>query len=140
MHAQAITKTASVFKFVKIFVAAFIISLVVFNFNIIRANIGFWADKVWDSFGEKELVTSHASNPIPPVLLPVSGSFLDVAPQELPDSATLVIEKLGISVPLVFDARNDVDHIYEKLREGVVVHPVTAKPGEEGVSIVLGHS
>lgn len=137
---QAMGKTVSIFRFVKIFLAAFIVSLVVFNFNIIRANIGFWGNKVFDYFGEKELVSNYSENPISPARLPIAGTFIAVAQQELPNTATLVIEKLGVSVPLVFNAENDVDDIYDKLREGVVVHPITPKPGEDGMSILLGHS
>lgn len=58
----------------------------------------------------------------------------------LPNAATLVIDTLGIRAPLVFGTSDDVDEIYDRLEDGVVHYSDTSKPGEPGVSIVLGHS
>lgn len=58
----------------------------------------------------------------------------------LPNAAALIIDGIGIRAPIVFDTTSNVDEIYDRLEDGVVHYSDTAKPGEPGVSIVLGHS
>lgn len=69
-------------------------------------------------------------------LLPLSQG---VAPKPLPDSARLVIDSIGVDAPIVFGAI-DNDVIYDRLSEGVVHYGSTAKPGNPGAAIILGHS
>ena len=52
----------------------------------------------------------------------------------------MIIDNIGVRVPIVFGTSDDTDTIYENLEQGVVHYSGTAKPGEPGVSIVLGHS
>jgi len=56
------------------------------------------------------------------------------------DQARLIIEKIGINVPIVFGTGTDQKSIYDSLANGVVNYPGSAKPGDGGVSIILGHS
>ncbi len=70
-------------------------------------------------------------------LLPLSEKIEE---KPLSNKATLVIDKLGIRAPIVFNVANDNDTIYKQLEQGVVHYSDTAKPGLPGVSIVLGHS
>ncbi len=50
------------------------------------------------------------------------------------------IPKIGIEAPIIF-AENDSDENFQKaLKKGVLLHPVSALPGEPGTTIILGHS
>lgn len=62
------------------------------------------------------------------------------APKPLPDSAKLVIDKIGVNAPVVFNVGDNTDAIYNQLENGVVHYSVTAKPGMPGTGIILGHS
>lgn len=62
------------------------------------------------------------------------------APKPLPDNAKLVIDKIGVSAPIVFNVGDNTDAIYNRLEDGVVHYSVTAKPGTPGTGIILGHS
>ncbi len=70
-------------------------------------------------------------------LLPIAQN---TAPKPLPDSARLVIDRIGVNAPIVFNVPNNNDLIYNSLENGVVHYSVTAKPGTPGTSIILGHS
>ncbi len=63
-----------------------------------------------------------------------------VEEKPLPNTATLVIDKIGVRAPIVFNVPDDNDTIYQRLEDGIVHYSNTAKPGLPGVSIVLGHS
>lgn len=71
------------------------------------------------------------------VPLPVAGYKFD---KPLPDVADLVIERIGITVPIVFNIKADNKDIYSALEKGVVHYSNTVKPGDLGPSIILGHS
>jgi LPXTG-site transpeptidase (sortase) family protein len=70
-------------------------------------------------------------------LLPLSPN---VAPKPLPNNARLVIDSIGVNAPIVFNTPDDNDAIYERLADGVVHYSSTAKPGNPGAAIILGHS
>ncbi len=70
-------------------------------------------------------------------LLPLSQN---TAPKPLPNSARLVIDKIGVNAPIVFNVPNSNDLIYSNLENGVVHYSITAKPGTSGTSVILGHS
>jgi len=137
----AMAKTSKIIKFVKIFLSAFILALVILNFQQINSNLGFLVSKAFAALEDEQLVYNYSGDPIDPIRLPISGTFAENTEAIiLPNSATIVIDKLGITAPLVFDATNDVNDIFDSLREGIVNHPITPKPGEKGMSILLGHS
>ncbi|MCC6405007.1 MAG: sortase [Candidatus Yanofskybacteria bacterium] len=70
-------------------------------------------------------------------LLPLAGA---VQAKPLPDRATLVIDSIGVRAPIVFNAPNNNDAIYKRLEDGVVHYSDTAKPGNPGAAVILGHS
>lgn len=70
-------------------------------------------------------------------LLPIADN---VAPKPLPNKAELIIDRIGVRAPLVFDIPPDNDLIYDGLEKGIVHYSATSKPGEPGTAIVLGHS
>lgn len=70
-------------------------------------------------------------------LLPLAQQ---VRPEPLSDKATLVIDSIGVHAPIVFNVPDNNDLIYNNLEKGVVHYSNTAKPGEPGAAIILGHS
>lgn len=70
-------------------------------------------------------------------LLPLSQN---TAPKPLPDHARLVIDSIGVDAPIVFNVPDNNDTIYNRLEDGVVHYSTTAKPGNPGNGIILGHS
>jgi LPXTG-site transpeptidase (sortase) family protein len=70
-------------------------------------------------------------------LLPLAQN---VRPKPLSDTATLVIDSIGVHAPIVFNVPDNNDLIYNNLEKGVVHYSNTPKPGEPGAAIVLGHS
>jgi LPXTG-site transpeptidase (sortase) family protein len=65
----------------------------------------------------------------------------NVAPEALGNTARLVIDKIGVNAPIVFGVPDiDLDNIYERLEDGVVHYSASAKPGNPGTGIILGHS
>ena len=70
-------------------------------------------------------------------LLPLSQN---VAPKPLSDNARIVIDRIGVNAPIVFNVPDNNDAIYGRLEDGVVHYSATAKPGNPGNGIILGHS
>ena len=50
------------------------------------------------------------------------------------------IPKIGISAPLIFVSNSNNGYLHKKLDSGVVHYPGSSKPGEQGQTIILGHS
>jgi len=64
-----------------------------------------------------------------------------VAPEALGTDAHLVIDKIGVNAPIVFGVPDvDLTKIYDRLEDGVVHYSASAKPGNPGTGIILGHS
>jgi len=57
---------------------------------------------------------------------------------ERPDS--ILIPKIGIEAPIVFPESEDEKVLKKELNKGVVHHPSSPLPGQEGQVIILGHS
>jgi LPXTG-site transpeptidase (sortase) family protein len=70
-------------------------------------------------------------------LLPISQN---VAPDPLPDNARLVIDTIGVNAEIVFNVPADNEAIYNRLEDGIVHYSNTARPGNPGSAIILGHS
>lgn len=65
----------------------------------------------------------------------------NVAPESLGNVAHLVIDKIGVNAPVVFGVPDvDLTKIYDRLEDGVVHYSASAKPGNPGTGIILGHS
>ncbi|MEK7151776.1 MAG: sortase [Patescibacteria group bacterium] len=77
------------------------------------------------------------NNQIPDIGLPISPSKKVPV---LADIGTLKIDSLGISAPIVFNTGSDLKNIYNNLENGVVHYSQTPKPGQNGTSVLLGHS
>lgn len=111
-------------RFFSIFVVAFVLIFAVLNSRFVFANIKFWI---------------YGGTVPPPALsgLPKTEPDKKII---LPDKATLVIDNIGVSAPIVFGAGSDAKNVYNNLEKGVVHYSSTLKPGMDGVSIILGHS
>lgn len=114
-------------RFLKFFVITFALIFSVLNGRFAYANL-----KYWLYIGPLPIPTSGKADGLP--LSP--GKIIPA----LPDLATLKIDRLGISAPIVFDTGDNLKNIYNNLEGGVVHYSKTPKPGLEGASIILGHS
>lgn len=112
-------------RFLKIFIISFIVIFAALNGRFLYANLNYW----FKSFGSQ---IKNGS--------PISTSTSSNSTKNLPDKAILVIEKIGVSTPIVFGVNNNDSAILNNLENGVVHYSNTPKPGLAGVSIILGHS
>jgi len=53
---------------------------------------------------------------------------------------SIEIPKLNISAPLIFPSGNQKNDFLEALKRGVIHFPDSVLPGQNGVTIILGHS
>lgn len=112
-------------KFIKVFLVSFVLIFAVLNGRFLYANVNYWLGN-----GTTPMRNQPSASP----------ALTTAEKTPLPDRATLIIEKLGISAPVVFGVSGDNDTIFKNLENGVVHYSNTPKPGLEGVSIILGHS
>lgn len=52
----------------------------------------------------------------------------------------IYIPKIGVTAPLLFAEQREESYLQELLKQGVVAYPTSAAPGQDGASIILGHS
>jgi LPXTG-site transpeptidase (sortase) family protein len=116
-------------RLVAIFIITFVGAFALLNIRFVEKNVQYWAApstiRSRDTLGDAIR------------LLPLAQS---VAERPLSDNARLVIDTIGVDAPLVFGTANDNDLIYKNLEQGVVHYTNTAKPGNPGTALVLGHS
>ncbi len=114
---------------------AFIVSLVAvyvfINGPRFYSTLEFWLNNI-----QPQDNSAAASSVIQPIRLPVSESDQ----QPLPNRATIMIERIGVSVPIVFGVPPVNETIYENLANGMVHYSLTPKPGQSGASVLLCHS
>ncbi|MFC1645239.1 sortase domain-bontaining protein [Patescibacteria group bacterium] len=55
-------------------------------------------------------------------------------------SYNLIIEKLGVTAPLIFSASFLETELQEDLKSGVIIYPETGIPGQIGNTVISGHS
>ena len=108
------------------FTVATLIVFAVLNSSFITANIGGWFR------GASTIEDANAQTNLFPVVT-ARNAFLS-------NRATLVIDKIGVSAPVVFGTSTDLKSIYSDLEKGVVHYATSPKPGENGASVILGHS
>lgn len=116
-------------QFFIVFLIAFVASFAILNGRFLYAEVRFWT--LADTF--KKNATQSLNNE----RLPIAES---VKEKPLPNQANLVIENIGVSTPIVFGASTDTNDIYKNLENGVVHYSTSPKPGQNGASMILGHS
>lgn len=112
-------------KVLTTFIVASVIVFAVLNSSFLTANVRSWfggASAGQDANAETHMFPIVTRNAV------------------LSNQATLVIDKVGISAPIVFGSSTNVKNMYSALEDGVVHYSNTPKPGENGASIILGHS
>ncbi|OGN06894.1 MAG: hypothetical protein A2750_03000 [Candidatus Yanofskybacteria bacterium RIFCSPHIGHO2_01_FULL_45_42] len=114
------------FRFLKVFISVFILTFAVLNSRFVIATVQYY----WKKSEFKEHKASAR-------LLPIAEA---VTKRPLPNSANLVVDGVNVFAPIIFGVGDDNDVIYKNLEKGVVHYSNTPKPGEGGVSIILGHS
>ena len=117
------------FRLTTIFLSTFIVAFLMLNIRFVAKNVQY--------FVAPGTIKSPNSIQSAIRLLPIAQN---IAPKPLPDKARLVIDKIGIDAPMVFNVPDDNDRIYARLQDGVVHYSVTAKPGNPGTALILGHS
>lgn len=139
-----ITKTI---RFIGLFLLSFFVIFILLNLKPTTAYISFWL------FDKKDNLQQLVDNDdVSSLLMPVMG-YKEVSsspiPQEkvvsndaqMPQSSSWIsIPSLNVKAPIVFEQSTNPDKIYDRLEDGVVHYADTPLPGDEGVSVILGHS
>lgn len=120
---------AIAFRLVYIFTGTFVAAFLLLNYRFVEQSVQY-------TLAPGTIRTSSTLEDAAR-LFPLSAASVAKA---LPDSATLVIDRIGVRAPVVFNVPDNNDLIYDALERGVVQYSTTARPGEPGVSIMLGHS
>jgi len=119
-------------KLWKAFAFLFLLMLLIFN----------WSDNSWilnyrvvsslfsNAFNIEEVVLDNSSNV---VVLEDQGEYYD-------QENSVEIPKIEISAPLVFAESTEQTDMQKALDTGVVLYPDSVVPGDNGQTIILGHS
>ena len=118
-------------RFIIIFAIIFALIFILLNYRYILANFKFWIGR---STGSR----AYEDREPQPALLPISGDKSSSA--SLNSNITLQIPSLNVEAPIIKEPSLNLDRIFDRLEDGVVLYGETAVPGEKGVSIILGHS
>lgn len=86
-----------------------------------------------------ESATTTLSQGSPNTTTTKTTTSLPTPPSELQNTNLIVLPKFNIKAPIWVVNNIDLKLIYKKLKEGVVLYPGTAIPGQ-GYSIIIGHS
>jgi|SRR3989344_3737221 len=111
-------------KIISVFILTSIFVLAIFNIRLVATGTQFLLSKVDASDQETHLFPTQG---------PKENSVLS-------QSANLIINKIGISAPIIFGTADNNDAIFKNLEKGVVHYSATTKPGQNGTSVILGHS
>jgi LPXTG-site transpeptidase (sortase) family protein len=120
-------------KFLIYFAIFFVVIFALLNSRFVSAEFRFWLDH------PKEV---KASDIIVPVSSPIDGFSAPVKKYVTDASAgyTISIPTIGITAPVVLEKSLDPNVILGRLSDGVVHYSDSPLPGEEGTSVILGHS
>jgi len=113
--------------FLKPFLFLYIIFVLILNWNDISwvFNYEFFSSYFDNIFNSK---TADASQDLP-------NNQLGLIKED-----SLFIPKINLSAPIVFSQTNKISDIQASLARGVLLYPSSVLPGEEGETIILGHS
>lgn len=144
-------KPTSIKSLAAIFIAAFVIILLVLNAPTLIKTITYQFSHSTETDNEQltqqyrdlygydkhpELITSAIETTAPPArLAPVSGI---ISPSQL--NATILIPKINVSAPIIQVSDSNDATILAALKKGVVLYPGSTNPGQPGTAIIIGHS
>jgi LPXTG-site transpeptidase (sortase) family protein len=122
--------------FLRIFVVIFVILFIVFDGTAFGAIVAYKFHRFVDALVSPPKISNLAGNPSY-----ASSTALVLPPIPVEASQTNMIElpEFNITAPIWQVKTPDLNTIYAKLRQGVVLYPGTAIPGQ-GYSIIIGHS
>lgn len=129
---------------IKIFIFLFAASFFIINWNSVSwiFNYRVTSSLIYDFFNPYQIgniaasADSRLSGKNLNFITSLSGQSA-VFPQK---NGSIEIPKIGISAPLIMERDDSAKVISEKLNNGVVHYPGTALPGEQGQTVILGHS
>ncbi len=105
-------------------VGAFLLFIVLFNFQLIAQQIGYFLNPPKPAANlalqDPNAITSNASI--------------------VPPESLIIIPKINVSAPIVYADSVAEDEVMKDLESGVVHYANTAKPGENGNAVIFGHS
>jgi LPXTG-site transpeptidase (sortase) family protein len=117
-------------KFLINFVMVFLAVLVILNLRFISAELKFSVKGPADVDSTQLIVNTPA--PEQNNQLPLSGNKVTGYWLEIPS--------IGVRTPIVLEKSTDTNTILKRLEDGVVHYSTSPLPGEEGTSLILGHS
>lgn len=118
-------------RFLIIFIIVFALVFGLLNYRYILANLEFWIGRPDADFASPLKSTSGTG------ILPISQ---DKNGSDFSGSITLQIPSLNVEAPIIREPSLNLDQIFKRLEDGVVLYGGTSVPGEKGTSIILGHS
>lgn len=113
-------------KYIGIALASFAVFAIVFNFQIISSQIQY---------------ALNPPKPAPSVTLPTKANLTAASQAEVvPPDNIIIIPKLNVNAPVVYEPSQQEKNIQTALQNGVVHYAGTAVPGELGNVAIVGHS
>jgi LPXTG-site transpeptidase (sortase) family protein len=155
-------KNPSILKLASVFVAVFVVLLAILNGPLIISLVQYPLTHSEESDNEKltaeyialygyetqqkkllagvalSTVVQAATSPTPIVTLPVKTPISSVPQVTVKDNIS--ISKINISAPIIQVLSGNEKTILNALRGGVVLYPGSAYPGQNGSTIIVGHS
>lgn len=136
MNLEYIKRTIGIFW--KYFVIIFFVSLVLINWS----DIGWVFNYRVASEAISEVVTPEKSGNAESEPPAKEGLAAEVKEEKIIEGNMIEIPKTDILAPIIFFENPEEDEgvIHSSLDRGTVHYPSSALPGEEGLTIILGHS
>ena len=133
-----------------VFVVAFVVLIAIFNAPAIMSSVSYWL--TYSEEEENERVTAQyrslygqgsqvavAREQPTPLAAPISATP-KLSTQEPRNSGLISISKIGVSSPVLEVSSTTNPVILKALKNGVVMYPGSSDPGENGTTIIIGHS
>jgi len=114
---------------VRFAVMSFVVFLIIFNFQVIYSQALYL-------FASKSTQPTQQAQPVavtPTATQPQAAEVVDAQNK-------IIIPKIGVNAPLVFPETIEEQAVLRALQDGVVHYSGTASPGQNGNSVLFGHS
>ncbi|MBA3678682.1 sortase [Candidatus Saccharibacteria bacterium] len=119
------------FKTARFAIVSFVVFLLLFNFQFMYSQVTYWLTPKQPA--STQTIVPNPTTPVTPVVSPTPAEV--VGPENV-----LIIPKINVNAPLVFIDTLEEQKILTALQGGVVHYAGTANPGENGNSVIFGHS
>ncbi|MFA6336917.1 MAG: sortase [Candidatus Paceibacterota bacterium] len=131
-------------RYIKFFAVFYLIALFALNWNQISwaVNFQFLTNAAEDFFSEsgKNFMSEKGIEPSQQAEKNSTDGEQEKNAKIIQKEDSLVIEKIGVEVPLTTSPSEDVEDIEASLKKGVMIYPSSELPSEKGTTIVLGHT